>query len=662
MSVLSIEQLIGQNIGGYVVKSLIGQSRFNAVYLAQHPAQQHVVALTTFRLPEQFSSAAHTRFQQRFTEEAAVLVALSHRNLLPIFGYGEQFGYSYLITPYMMNGSLANILKRREYCTAHEVLNALEQVAAGVGYAHRKGVVHGNLHLSNILVQNDGTLLIAGFGLTYMLQRRGIVPLDQPHDHLMSVAGTFLYASTSIAPEVIQGQLINQRSDIYALGIMLFEMLSGKPPFMGSSPLDTAIQHVQQPLPSLHRMRPEVPVATELVVNQALSRDPKQRFQSVSDLVEAFAQTCSGVSQTEPRQDSSTSPLLNIVGEAKTNERRQYTREERSAVGRWQLTPPIVTGKMSAISLSHQPMKGMPAPVPSQSSSTESKPVLQRLTAHIPQSMPQPPELALTQHQPVQPTQAIPVEQVVQRISTEPMTKDTDAVKTPDWWIQTSAAPLTTQSAEQSERPESFSSTKSVHEEQSKSRHAFVSTKHSQRSIKKRSRNGNRRKVVTLLATGGVAAVGVGIATKMNLVHLFPSTTSYTSTATGTTANGNQTQTGGGNGGNPQQNMSQDHTAIVVGTTELPINASMGFLNPAGGKPSILIHLPNGKYVAYERACTHQGVSVHYDSVTHKLVCPAHGAIFDPANNAMVLQGPAARPLVPVTVRVNADGTITVAK
>ncbi len=243
------------------------------------------------------------------------------------------------------------------------------------------------------------------------------------------------------------------------------------------------------------------------------------------------------------------------------------------------------------------------------------------------------------------------------------MTQDTDAVKTPDWWIQTSASPLATQSAEQSERSESFSSTKSVHEEQSKSRHAFVSTKHSQRFIKKRSRNGNRRKVVTLLATGGVAVIGVGIATKMNLVHLFPSTTSRTPTATGTTANGNQTQTGGGgNGGTLQQNMSQDHTAIVVGTTELPINASMGFLNPADGNSSILIHLPNGKYVAYERACTHQGVSVHYDSATHKLVCPAHGAIFDPANNATVLQGPAAKPLAPVTVRVNADGTITVAK
>ncbi len=598
MPVLSIEQLIGQNIGGYVVKSLIGRSRFNAVYLAQHPAQQHVVALTTFRLPEQFPGEAHARFQQRFTEEAAVLAALSHRSLLPILGYGEQFGYSYLIMPYMMNGSLADILKRREYCTSHEVLNALEQVAAGVGYAHRKGVVHGNLHLSNILVQNDGMLLIAGFGLTHILQRRDIVPLDQPHDHLMSVAGTFLYASTSIAPEVIQGQLTDQRSDIYALGIMLFEMLSGKPPFMGSSPLDTAIQHVQQPLPSLHRMRPEVPIATELVVNQALSRDPNQRFQRVSDLVEAFAQTYNGVSQTESRQDNSTSPLLNLVGEMKTNERRQHTREERSAVERWQLTPPIVTGKMSAVSLSRQTIKGMPAPVPSQSSPTESKPAFQRLTAHIPQSLPRQPESARTQHQP---TQAIPVEQVVQRISTKPMTQDTDAVKTPDWWIQTSASPLATQSAKQSERSESFSSTKSVHEEQSKSRHAFVSTKHSQRSIKKRSRNGNRRKVVTLLATGGVAMIGVGIATKMNLVHLFPSTTSRTSTATGTTANGNQTQTGGGgNGGNPQQNMSQDHTAIVVGTTELPINASMGFLNPADGKPSILIHLPNGKYVAYE--------------------------------------------------------------
>jgi Rieske Fe-S protein len=96
-----------------------------------------------------------------------------------------------------------------------------------------------------------------------------------------------------------------------------------------------------------------------------------------------------------------------------------------------------------------------------------------------------------------------------------------------------------------------------------------------------------------------------------------------------------------------------------VGSTNLAINASVDFNNPVNGTASLLIHLPSNSFVAYERACTHQGVAVHYDAATHTLVCPAHGAIFDPANGGKVLQGPATRPLPPVTVLVNADGTIT---
>ncbi len=642
MQTLSTEQLVGQNIGGYVAKSLLGQSRLNAIYLAQHPAQQQVVALTTFRLPAQFSGEAHARFQQRFTGEAVALSTLHHRHLLPILGYGEQFGYCYLITPYMTNGSLADILKQRQYCTPRYTLEVLMEVAAGVGYAHRKGVVHGTLKLSNILVQNDGTLVVAGFGLAHMLQRNGIEPPNQSYAHLMSVADTFLYASATIAPEVVQGQPIDQRSDTYALGSMLFEMLSGKSPFTGSSPLDTAMQHVQHPLPSLRKVRPEVPIAMELVVNHALARNPNQRFQHVSDLVEAFAQTCRDVgNQSEPRHDNSEAPVLNTASKAQTNGSQLSMREENGQAGSWQLIPPIVTGKMSAVPLSRQPMKGMSPRVASQSASTESKQDLQQLTTDIPQIIPQRPSAPHT--------------------SVEPVMKDTDAMKTPDWWIQTSADPFAIQLTKQSEHAWGSSSTETGAGEQSKSHSALRSTKSSQRSVKKRSRRGGRRKVVALLATGTVAAVGVGIAAKMNLGHLIPSTTSHTTTAVGaTTTSGNHPQTGGGgNGGMPQQNMPQGHTGTVVGTTDLAINASMGFLNPVDGKPSLLIHLPNGKYVAYERACTHQGVSVNYDSVTHKLVCPAHGSIFDPANNAAVLQGPAAAPLALVTVRVNADGTIT---
>lgn len=639
MQTLSTEQLVGQTIDNYVVRSLLGRSCLNAVYLAQHPMQQDVVALTTFRLPEHFSSEAHARFLQRFVREAAALTTLKHRNLLPVIGYGEKFGYSYLITPYMTNGSLADLLQRQGYCAPSYALNVLEQVVAGVGYAHRKGIVHGALKLSNILFQSNETFVVASFGLANILQQRGIKPIDKPYGHLLNIADTFLYAPTSIAPEVVQGQPVDQHSDIYGIGAMLFELLSGKLLFTGSSPLDTAMQHVQHPLPSLHQIRPNVPIAMELVINHALARDPDQRFQHVSELVEAFAQTCRGeISHTEPYHNSNTSSTVNTPSKGVVNESVPSTREEHISVGPWQLLPPVVTGKINAVSVTGKQMNA----ASSHAASMEPKPIVQQVATNAPLQ---------TRMQRV-PTQSIPPESA---------TKDTDAMKTPDWWIQTPSDPFAAYLTQQSEQSQNVSSTKAFHAEQSVSHSVSQSTKRSRRSTK-RSHNAGRRNVVALLAVDGVAAVGVGVAAKMNLMHLIPAATSHTpSMMNATTTNGNQTQIGdGGNGGTSKQNTPQSHAGVVVGTTDLGINASMGFLNPSDGKPSLLIHLPNGKFVAYERACTHQGVEVNYDSATHKLVCPAHGAIFDPANNAAVLQGPAKRPMTLVTVRVNADGTITV--
>lgn len=98
---------------------------------------------------------------------------------------------------------------------------------------------------------------------------------------------------------------------------------------------------------------------------------------------------------------------------------------------------------------------------------------------------------------------------------------------------------------------------------------------------------------------------------------------------------------------------------MVIGSASIPANSSKNFTNPADGNGSILIHLPNGDFVACEQACTHEGVPVYYDGGTHQLICPAHGAIFDPAHGFSVVQGPAQTPLPRVSIHVNADGTIT---
>jgi len=700
MQTVSTDQLVGQTIGHYVVKSLLGRGRLSAVYLAQHPAQKHTVALTTFIMPDHFTSDMRTRFTQRFTREAATLTSLSHRNLLPIHEYGEQFDYSYLVTPYMTNGSLADVLQQQGRCTPTYVLEVLEQVAAGLDYAYRKGVVHGTLKPANILLGTDQNLLVAGFGLVHMLQMRGIEQNDQPYSYLLSIADTFLYASTYIAPEVVQGQPIDSRSDIYALGIMLFELLSGKPPFTGTSPLDTAMQHVQHPLPSLHKLSPDIPIALELVINHALARDPAQRFQRVSELVEAFSQVCKG-SVSRPLYSIGSDDSITTNG-TKSSRDLRHAHEEEISMGGTQFTAPVVTGKFAAFRSSNENVTASPNQMIS-TSNTDSWQILPPIiTGHI--AAVRPSQQLPAAKPTVQPPSARPIASSQQQVPTQqnrtsslardfaPATQqqqnvvlpvpsvkrelflnDDDAMKTPTWWIQ-APSPLAAQPAQgASEGPLRLPDPELQKSLEQSNKIPSSDTIMRIRPVAKRSRGMGRRRAIATIAAGGVVAAGALVVTKLNLLHLarqqaptiaqqhggmiaptMPKQTNNGGKTNGGTTNkgtsGNKTN--GGNGTTGRQ-------GTVLGNTNLAVNSAIAIVDPADGKASLLIHLPNGNFVAYERACTHVGVSVNYDPATHTLVCPAHGSVFNPAKNAAVLQGPAMRPLKPVALHVNADGTIT---
>src|SRR5450432_2458378 len=355
MQTLSVERLVGQTPGSYRVERLMGQGRLSAVYFAQNTLTGLNGALTLFLVPEHFSQDAHARFIQRFSKEAAALTSLQHPHILPVHEYGEYQGYPYLVTPYMTNGSLADIIKRQGRCEYTDVLDILEQMVAALEYAHRKGVIHGTLKPSNIVLNDDQNMLVAGFGLMHMLQMRGVEQDNRSYGHLLSIADTFLAAPEYIAPEIVQGQYIDKRSDIYALGIILFELLSGKPPFSGQKPLDIAKMHVEQSIPSLRMLYPDIPMAVVSVVNQALDRDPARRFQSASELAEAFAQAAIGASGRMQRIDQTS------LTTSKKNGAMPETPANGYATGNWQLQPPIVTGKVTSVNL--PPHKSVPPPV-----------------------------------------------------------------------------------------------------------------------------------------------------------------------------------------------------------------------------------------------------------------------------------------------------------
>lgn len=666
---LSKDELVGKIIGTYRVERLLGRGRLSAVYLARHPTENNRAALTTILLPEHFSTEVRDRFIARFTKEALALTELRHAHILPVYAYGEQYGYPYLITPYMTHGSLADILKQQGHCTLSYVQRVLEQVAAGLEYAHNRGVIHGTLKPANILLSGEQSVLVAGFGLMQIVQRRGLEQNDPPNAHLLSIANTFLGAPEYLAPEVVQGQPTDVRSDIYALGCILFELLSGKPPFFGGSSFDIAMQHVQQQLPSLRRLCPDIPIALESVINQALAPNPSQRFQQVSELAEAFAQVCRGAMGSAQLPTESGALSGETETDAKTSPRAQEYEvldmpDEDSLTGNWQLMPPIVTGKTPAV---HSLLKG-PQPRATGRATGEWQLVPPIVTGHLPVVEPSASASAIGQSRelpdavPMVQVDNAPADAAVAEPASVASDDTTEAAKSADWLPHSSRE----SSESGAEVSESFQQSAELIDS------AEVASPSTQEDSSpplvkvKTSRRMSRRTATAMLVTGGVAVAGALVVGAIDLTHLLHPANTPSPVRQGNnthpTGGGAQTPPGKGTPAHiPPKNSQVPHTGTAVGSTSLAINTAVEFTNPLDGKASLLIHLPdNNTFVAYERACTHEGVAVHYDAATHTVVCPAHGSVFDPANGGKVLQGPAARPLPSLVIHVNADGTITI--
>ena len=705
MQTVFVDQLVGQTIGAYRVERLLAHGKLSAVYLAQQPSEREPVgpvALTTFIIPEQFSRGARERFLARFRQDAEILVALRHRHLLPVYAYGEQYGYPYLVTPYMMHGSLADVLKQRGRCTPAYALTMLEQIAPSIDYAHSQGVVHGSLKPANIVFDEQENMLVAGFGLPHMLQLSGIVASDKPYAHLLNITEGMLGAPEYFAPELVKGQEMDSCTDMYALGIVLFELLNGKPPFTDGTALEVAAQHIQKTVPSLHALHADVPIALELVINHALAHKPQERFHRVSDLAEAFAQVYRGTYNTQPLEGV-TSAQNNGTGPLRNAEEYGYTTRERESVKSWQLTPPVVTGKTPVVRSIPESEKLVALEKPGQSDSwqlvppvvTGKRPVVKTSDPFFARSSesrmaaaPAKPQQA--PYAPVPAARPQPNQQYGWQGQQQQRQPAQNGEASP-WWSHVATSTAVPQSAQV---PQGFQAPQAPAEPPplrlpqqpalgtfQAPPAAFLSESMPLRASKRRrSPDQGRRKVVTMLATGGVVAAGLLALGGFELEHMMhngmqaavgtttakkttnnKATTAKTNTTTtkktGTTQNSGTNKGTTANTGTTQNTNQDGH---VIGNTKLAPNSAMAFTSPLNNQNDLLVHLSNNSFVAYDRACTHQNVPVNYDPATQKFVCPLHGSIFDPANNGAVLQGPAQRPLPKVTIKVNTDGTIAV--
>jgi serine/threonine protein kinase/formylglycine-generating enzyme required for sulfatase activity len=265
--------LIGKRLDKYEIVALLGEGGMSAVYRARQPSVRRDVAIKVIK----HSLVEKAEFIKRFEREAQTVASLSHPFILKIFDYGEYEDLVYLVMELLSGGSLADRI-RQGPLPLEETSRMLDQVASALDYAHQKGVIHRDLKPQNILLDDEGNAHLTDFGIAKLTG--GVTALTQ--------TGLAMGTPAYMPPEQWKGQPVDARADIYALGVMLFEMLTGRLPFMADTPFGFMHQHVNETPPSVRNLRAGLPSNVDRVLRRAMAKDPNRRFATASDVAKAF--------------------------------------------------------------------------------------------------------------------------------------------------------------------------------------------------------------------------------------------------------------------------------------------------------------------------------------------------------------------------------------
>jgi len=240
------------------------------VYRAQDTLLSRSVALKIL-YPE---LSADPLFVERFRREAQAAANLSHPNIVPVFDWGEDAGTYFIVMELVDGTSLAELLRGGSTLSPSRSAQIVAQVAAALGYAHRSGVVHRDIKPGNILITKDGQVKVTDFGIAQAVSSE---------DHLAE-AGSVMGTATYFSPEQAEGAAVDGRSDVYSLGVVLYEMLVGRPPFVGDTPVEVSSQHVRGIVTPPSQISDAVPRELEAIVMEALAKNPDHRYQTADDL------------------------------------------------------------------------------------------------------------------------------------------------------------------------------------------------------------------------------------------------------------------------------------------------------------------------------------------------------------------------------------------
>ena len=282
---MNVEALCGMVLGTCTLEKLIGRGGVGAVFLAQQSRPKRQVAVKVLLPMSTLQPRQHAAFLERFRRETDTAALLGHPNIVPVHEYGERDGLAYLVMTYISGGTLRDELEREGRLPLTQVVSYLEQMASALDFAHQRGVIHRDIKPANILLTPEKRLLLTDFGLVKIVSEGHVS--SNPLSEFGMPMGTPDYMSPE---QVLGGESIDTRADIYSLGVLVYHMVTGVVPFIGDTPMKVALQHLHNSPPSPRIHRPDLPIAAEQVILRAMARLPENRYPCARDFASAFRQ------------------------------------------------------------------------------------------------------------------------------------------------------------------------------------------------------------------------------------------------------------------------------------------------------------------------------------------------------------------------------------
>jgi serine/threonine protein kinase len=290
---------IGMTLGPYRLIDQIGRGGMATVYKAYQPALDRYVALKV--LPAHLTD--EPGFGRRFKREAHAVAKLEHPHILPVYDYGREEELSYIAMRYVEGGTLKQLLGQPLELPL--IVKLIGQIADALDHAHEHGVIHRDVKPSNVLLDQEKWALLTDFGVARIVEAT----------EQITATGVGVGTPAYMSPEQGQGKRVDRRSDIYSLGVVLYEMLTGRVPYEADTPIGVVWKHVNEPLPLPRSINPEIPEGVERVVLKAMAKEPEDRFRSAKEIAGAVTQALGEAHLSEfapARANARTGRALNL--------------------------------------------------------------------------------------------------------------------------------------------------------------------------------------------------------------------------------------------------------------------------------------------------------------------------------------------------------------